>query len=370
MSDDTTATVPSALGALPAMKVRLRPEVAALPRYIPGQSIPGAVKLSSNENPVAPGSSVLEAGGQALAHANRYPDLLATQLREALACTHGVDVSQICVGAGSSAILLGALMAVAVPGAEVVYPWRSFESYPIAVPAAGARSVPVPLTPEWNHDLPAMLAAITPSTAAVILCTPNNPTGGALTFEQIRSFVAQVAADVLVIIDEAYFELADAPGVSSAIDLVGEFSNLLVMRTFSKVYALAGLRVGYGIAHPDLVGAVNAVAVPFAVSAVAQAAALAALEDREGLATSVAATRSERARVLAGLRSLGCRVPDSQSNFVWIPAEQSGPGFVDSCSAAGLIVRPFPEGVRISMGLPEENNRFLEVARAWMAGSE
>lgn len=346
------------------MNVRIRPAVAALPAYVPGRARRGSVKLSSNENPEPPHSAVLAAGRAALDGANRYPDMAAVALREAIADLHGVTPESVCVGTGSSAILLAALSAVCTPGSRVVFPWRSFESYPIAVPTSGGESVPVPLTRDWRVDLEAMSDAVGEDTAAVIVCSPNNPTGPALGVEEIRSFVERVPRDVLVLIDEAYIEYATEPGVQTCLPLVSAHPNVLVLRTFSKAYALAGLRVGYGIGHPELVAAVSMVLVPFGVSSVAQAAALAALADPARLANSVAATVAERGRVVASLRSLGYEVPDSQSNFVWIPAEQSGPGFVEACTEAGLIVRPFPEGVRVSLGTREEDDRFLEVARS------
>lgn len=349
----------------PAMRVRIRPEVDALPRYRPGRSLPGAAKLSSNENPFGPSAPVREAAAAELPGLNRYPDFGASDLTEAIASHLGVADDQVCMGTGSSAVLLAALSVVCVPGSEVVFPWRSFESYPIAAPSVGAACVPVPLTPSWELDLPALSAAVGPATAAVLLCTPNNPTGPALTLEQVRSFVAGVPAEVLVIVDEAYIELATAPGVSSAVALIAEHPNVLVLRTFSKVYALAGLRVGYGIGHADLVSAVRAVSIPFGVSSVAQAAALAALSDQDAVRHSVAATVAERTRVIAALRALGYDVPDSQSNFYWIPAAQSGPNFVEACAASGLVVRPFPEGVRISIGTREDDDRVIEVARAF-----
>jgi len=352
-----------------AMRVRIRPEVLSLPPYVAGRSAPGAVKLSSNENPEPPTSRVVEAGARAVADANRYPDMGAHDLRRAVAAHLGVRGEQVCVGTGSSGVLLAALGVVcgAEGHREVVFPWRSFESYPIAVPAVGGVSVPVPLDARGGHDLNALAAAIGPSTAAVILCSPNNPTGPALTQEQIRAFVAQVPPEVLVIVDEAYIELATAPGVTSAIPLLATFPNLLILRTFSKVYALAGLRVGYGVGHPDLMGAIAAVSVPFGVSSVAQAAAVAALADQRAVARAAAQNAGERQRVIAALRGLGYVVPDSQANFVWVPADQSGPALVQACADAGLLVRPFPEGVRVSFGRPADNDRFLEVARAFRA---
>ncbi len=344
-----------------ALTVPIRPAVDALPRYRPGRSAPGAAKISSNEMPAPPSSRVIDAAIAALAEPNRYPDLMAVRLREALAAHHGVAVPQICVGTGSSAILVGALSAVCEPGAEVVFPWRSFESYPIAVPSQHAVPRPVPLAEGGRHDLPAMCAAVGPNTAALILCSPNNPTGPALTLADIRQVLAGVPETVLVLVDEAYIEFATDEGVSTAIPLIAEYPNLLVMRTFSKAYSLAGLRVGYAVGHPALIGAIQAVLVPFGVSTVAQAGALAALEDEGEVGSAIARTVAERDRVVAELRELGYTVPHSQANFYFLPG--LGHTFVQACREAGLIVRPFPEGVRVTVGTAEQNDALIEVAR-------
>ncbi|QWW19704.1 histidinol-phosphate transaminase [Schaalia sp. 19OD2882] len=349
----------------PELQVPIRPQVADLPRYVPGRTLPGAAKISSNEMPFPPSHAVVEAALAALTDANRYPDLAAAPLRAALAAHIGVGQDQICVGTGSSAILLAALGAVCAPGETVVHPWRSFESYPIAVPASHAIPRPVPLLADGTHDLEGMLEAACRGARAVILCTPNNPTGPALTFTQVADFVAEVPADVLVLLDEAYIEFATAPDVRTGVPLVAEHPNVLVMRTFSKAYALAGLRVGYAVGHADLISAIGAVLVPFGVSSVAQAAAVAALVDQQGMSAAVAAVVAERDRVVGELRELGLAVPDSQSNFYWLPG--LGRDFVRACAEVGLVVRPFPEGVRVSVGTPEHNNSLIEVARTFIA---
>ena len=236
-------------------KLRIRPAVAALPRYVPSKTAPGAVKISSNEMPSPPSPEVLEAIARELETINRYPDLTAAPLREALARRFGVGADQVCVGTGSSAILLAALSAVCQGGSQVVFPWRSFESYPIAIPSVGGDPVPVELLPDATHDLDAMRAAINPSTVAVIVCSPNNPTGPALTYEEIATFVADVPDDVMIIVDEAYIDFATAPGVRTAVPLIEDHPNVIVMRTFSKAHALAGVRVGYAIGDPDVIGA-------------------------------------------------------------------------------------------------------------------
>lgn len=344
--------------------VHIRPEVLALPAYVPGRAVPGAIKLSSNENPYPPLEQVRQVGAAALRDANRYPDMAATALVAAIARYHGVGAGNVCVSTGSSAVLIHALSAVCAPGSEVVYAWRSFESYPIAVPTVGAKSVRVPLTPDARHDLPAMARAITERTAAVILCSPNNPTGPAIRAGELQAFLEAVPERVLVILDEAYLDFVTDPESRSGIEFLDRFANLLVLRTFSKAYSLAGLRVGYGVGDERVVAAVRAVTTPFAVSGVAQAMAAAALEHRGELEGSVRQIVSERDRVAAALRGHGYAVPDTQSNFVWIPAAQSGDALVTACAARRIVVRQFPEGVRVSIGTPEQNDRFLSVALA------
>ena len=340
--------------------LRFRPAVLSLPRYKPSKSAPDAVKISSNEMPTPPSPAVLEAIARELDTINRYPDLTAAPLREALGQRFGVGADQVCVGTGSSAILVAALSAVCQPGTQVVYPWRSFESYPIAVPTVGADPVPVELLPDGSHDLVAMREAITPDTVAVIVCSPNNPTGPALTYEEIAAFVADVPDDVMIIVDEAYIDFATKPGVRSAVPLIEEHPNVVVMRTFSKAHALAGVRVGYAIADPEVTGAISSLLVPFGVNSLALAAALASLADAEAVQRAVAEIVAERERIVPALRELGYDIPDTQANFYLLRG--SVYGLVDACARVGLIVRPFREGVRVSVGSREQNDRFLSVA--------
>ena len=340
--------------------LRFRPAVHSLPRYVPGKSAPGAVKISSNEMPIPPSPAVLEAVARELETINRYPDLTAAPLREALGERFGVGSDQVCVGTGSSAILVAALSTVCQPGTRVVFPWRSFESYPIAVPSVGGEATPVALLPDGSHDLVGMRQAITADTVAVILCSPNNPTGPALTFEEIASFVAVVPDDVMIIVDEAYIDFATKPGVCSAVPLIESHPNVVVMRTFSKAHALAGLRVGYAIGETEVIGAIQALLVPFGVNSLAQAGALASLKDAEAVDSGVARIVAERERIVPALRALGYDIPDTQSNFYLLRG--SVHGLVEASARAGLIVRPFREGVRVSVGSREQNDLFLSVA--------
>ncbi|WP_026460246.1 histidinol-phosphate transaminase [Schaalia suimastitidis] len=346
------------------LPVRLRPEALTIPRYVPGRAVPGAAKLSSNEMPSRPSPSAIEAASAAIASAHRYPDMAAHQLRDAIATHYRLDVEQICVGTGSSAVLLAALSAVCQPGAEVIFPWRSFESYPIAVPTSHATPVPIALRPDGSHDLDAMLAAVNEATAALILCTPNNPTGVALTYTQVADVAARLPDHVLLIVDEAYMEFATAPEVTTAVPLIATHPNIMVMRTFSKAYALAGLRVGYGMGHADLIGAMQALSVPFGVSGPAQAGALAALNDQAYMCAAVAEVVAERERIVTRLHDMDVLLPETQANFYWLPT--FGRDFVDSCAAEGLIIRPFPEGVRVTVGSAEHNDRLLTLVQCYL----
>lgn len=347
------------------LEVPIRPAVRALPRYAPGKSAEGAVKLSSNEMPLPPSAPVAEAMRRALETVNRYPDLTAVELRGAIAARHGVDADQVCVGTGSSALLVAALGAVCEPGDRVVYPWRSFESYPIAIPASHGVGVPVPLDSEGHHDVPGLIEAAVQGARVLILCSPNNPTGPALGFDAIERVVGAVDPSTLVLVDEAYIDFVTDPAVATAIPLIAEHANVLVMRTFSKAHGLAGARIGYAIGHPELIGAIQAVSIPFGVSAAAQAGALASLEDEAGVRAAVAEIVAERERVVAALRAFGWEVIDSQANFFFLPG--AGEPFVAACAGEGLLVRPFPEGVRVSIADREANDRLLGVARDFIA---
>src|SRR5690606_19549254 len=235
-------------------RVPLRPAVSALPAYVPGARVaPGAAafKLSSNENPYPPLPSVLAAIADAAADVNRYPDMYATELTEALADHLGVGADEVVVGNGSVAVLAHVLQTVVQPGDEVVYPWRSFEAYPIAVAVAGATSVQVPLltgADQGRLDLPGMAAAVTDRTRVVMLCSPNNPTGPVVHRDELETFLDAVPSDVLVVLDEAYLEFVRDPEAPDGLAVYAQRPNVVLLRTFSKAYGLAGLRVGYAVA--------------------------------------------------------------------------------------------------------------------------
>ncbi|WP_299036222.1 pyridoxal phosphate-dependent aminotransferase [uncultured Pseudokineococcus sp.] len=354
---------------------RLRAVLDDVPSYVPGrppQVLEGVTpyKLASNENPYPPLPSVLEVIGRAAASANRYPDMLSSELTAAIARHDGVPQEHVVAGPGSVGVLGQVLTAAAGDGDEVVHAWRSFEAYPIVVRLSGARSVPVPLLPDGRHDLPAMAAAVTERTRLVLVCSPNNPTGPTVTAAEMDDFLTAVPADVLVVLDEAYREFvrpaADAP---DAVALHLAHPNLVVLRTFSKAYGLAGLRVGYGLAHPAVADALRKTAIPFGVSTLAQAAAVASLDAEEELLERVGAIVTERERVVAALAAQGWEVPATEANFVWMPVGERAGELAEACGAVGLSVRAFAgDGVRVSIGEPEADDRFLEVAAAFPRG--
>ena len=351
------------------MPVSIRPAVASVPPYRPGKPAPigpGGVsfKLSSNENPYPPLPGVLAATQRACERMNRYPDMANTELIAALAAKYGVDEERIAVGTGSVAVLYTLLQAVAGPGDEIVYPWRSFEAYPIAVQLTGAVGVQVPNLPDASHDFSRLHAAITDATKAILICTPNNPTGPIVDHDQLATFIDQVPDHIMIIIDEAYLEFATAPNRARGLELLRP--NVVTLRTFSKAYGLAGFRVGYLIGDRVVAGAVRAASAPFGVSVPAQAAAVASLRAEDQLLERVTELIKERQLVLDGLRDLGFTIPDSQSNFVWLPAGEKTAEYAAAFTAAGLVVRPFVEepdaGIRITVAEPEANRLVLEVA--------
>ena len=349
---------------------RPRAAVAAIPRYVAGRPPLDregitSYKLSSNENPYPPLPEVVDAIARAAAECNRYPDMGSAALLDALSIARGVPVDRLAVGTGSSALIYGLLCAFCAPGDEVVYPWRSFEAYPIAVAAAGATAVPVANLPDGRHDVDGLIDALSPATRAVILCSPNNPTGPVLTQVELARLLGAVPPDVLVLLDEAYAEFVRRPDAAHGIAAQADHPNLVALRTFSKAHGLAGLRVGYAVGTPDVVAAARGVLLPFGVSGVAEAAAVAALKAEDQLLEQVEALVAERERVVAEVRSLGWGVPEAEGNFWWLPLSGAVlEEFVDAADGVGVSVRPLGgEGVRISVGEPEANDRVIEVLR-------
>ncbi|HWW91597.1 MAG TPA: histidinol-phosphate transaminase [Solirubrobacteraceae bacterium] len=332
------------------------------------------VRLASNESPYPPLPAVREAIERELATLNRYPDPSSSLLRRRLSERYGVPSSRIAVGNGSCDILLAAGEALLEPGAELVYAWPSFSIYPHLGAASGARAVTVPLDSSERHDLEAMLAEITVATRLVIVCNPNNPTSTAVALASIADFLAEVPRHVCVIVDEAYCEFNLLEDPDSSIALLQRYPNLMLLRTFSKVHGLCGLRVGFGLCGSDaLPRALDQVRQPFFCNALAQAAALEALSHQDAVEERVARTVAERTSVAERLRELGLELADSQANFCWVHL-----GETDQRSASdeaeimrglqerGVLVRggaalgSQTPALRVTYGLPEENDRFLQ----------
>jgi len=343
------------------------PAIASLPRYVPGargaQAGPPPIKVSSNETPLPPLPSVVEALRSAAGTVNRYPDMGVSELTQRLAAAVGVGEDRVVVGGGSVAVLGHILQAYAGPGHEVVFPWRSFEGYPILVPSVGATAVPVPLDEDSRHQLDAMVDAITERTRVVVVCSPNNPTGPAVHTEEFVRFMERVPTHVLVVLDEAYLEFVTDPLAVRGAQEWGRWDNLVVVRTFSKAYGLAGLRVGYAVGPADLMAPVRACVTPFSVSTMAQVGALASLDAEPELLARCDQIVRERGRVLARVREQGWEVPDAQGNFFWLPLAERTAQFTQFCAAQdpAILVRPFAaEGVRISIGSVAENDAVLK----------
>ncbi|MYU25439.1 histidinol-phosphate transaminase [Streptomyces sp. SID8352] len=344
---------------------KLRAELEGVPTYKPGKPAaaggPVAYKLSSNENPYPPLPGVMEKVTAAASAFNRYPDMACTGLMNELAERFGVPVSHLATGTGSVGVAQQLIQATAGPGDEVIYAWRSFEAYPIITRISGATSVQVPLTPDDVHDLDAMAAAITERTRLIFVCNPNNPTGTVVRRAELERFLDRVPADVLVVLDEAYREFIRDPEVPDGVELYRDRPNVCVLRTFSKAYGLAGLRVGFAIAHEPVAAALRKTAVPFGVSHIAQEAAIASLRAEDELIGRVGTLVGERARVADALRAQGWTVPETQANFVWLRLGERSVAFAEACERAGVVVRPFAgEGVRVTIGETEANDIFLK----------
>ncbi|MEV6103292.1 histidinol-phosphate transaminase [Streptomyces sp. NPDC051940] len=346
---------------------RLRGALDGIPTYKPGKPAaadgPVAYKLSSNENPYPPLPGVFESATEAAASFNRYPDMACTGLTAELAARFDVPESHIATGTGSVGVAQQLVQATAGPGDEVIYAWRSFEAYPIITQVSGATSVRVPLTSGEVHDLDAMADAVTERTRLIFVCNPNNPTGTVVRRAELERFLDRVPSDVLVVLDEAYREFIRDEDVPDGISLYRDRPNVCVLRTFSKAYGLAGLRVGFAVAHEPVAAALRKTAVPFGVSQIAQDAAVASLRAEDALMSRVSALVAERTRVYDALVGQGWPVPETQANFVWLRLGERTMDFAAACDAAGVVVRPFAgEGVRVTIGEVEGNDRFLGAA--------
>jgi histidinol-phosphate aminotransferase len=352
-----------------AQSPRFRQVLDQFTPYQPGK-IPSALggrhfKLSSNESPYGPLPSVLKVIAEAAGSVNRYPDNGAVELTEAIAHRFGVPVSHVAVGCGSVGVAQQLLEAVGEPGAEVMYAWRSFEAYPYLSDLAAATSVRIPLR-EDAHDLPAMAAAITKRTRMIFVCTPNNPTGTVVHRAELAEFLDRVPPDCLVVLDEAYTQYVRDPEVPDGIEVYSGRPNVAVLRTFSKAYGLAGLRVGFLIGPEPVAAAVRKTMLTFSVNALAQAAAVASLAAESELLERVETVVKERDRVRDELLGQGWTVPPTEANFVWLGLGTDTAEFANACDRAGVSIRPFsPDGARISIGEHDANEALLAVARAF-----
>ena len=356
--------------------VSARPAVQQLPAYRPGRNpadlareigVERAVKLASNEVAFPPLPAVVEALAATAGETNRYPDNGAVVLTAALAERYGVDPDQVVTGCGAVMLCQQLAQSFNDPGTGIAFAWRSFEMYPLLARVAGARAVQVPLVPGRpggpadTHDLDALAAAVDDGTRVVFVCNPNNPTGTAVRRPELERFLDAVPADTLVVLDEAYREFVTDPDVPDGLELMRGRPNVAVLRTFSKAWGLAGLRVGYLLAEdPAVAEAVRKTHVPFSVSTLAQAAAVAALGSEDEVRRRCAAVTAERERLVAALRERGQEVSDSQANFVWLPVGEQAAGLAAALEARAVITRPFAgEGIRVTVGTPEEDDVFL-----------
>ncbi|GGP69585.1 MULTISPECIES: histidinol-phosphate transaminase [Streptomyces] len=349
---------------------KLRAELDGIPTYKPGKPAasggPVAFKLSSNENPYPPLPGVMESAVAAAGNFNRYPDMACTGLMNELSDRFGVPLTHLATGTGSVGVAQSLLQSTSGPGDEVIYAWRSFEAYPIITQISGATSVKVPLTSGDVHDLDAMAEAITDRTRLIFVCNPNNPTGTVVRRAELERFLDRVPSDVLVVLDEAYKEFVRDADVPDGIEIYRDRPNVAVLRTFSKAYGLAGLRIGFAVAHEPVAAALRKTAVPFGVSQLAQDAAVASLRAEDELLGRVGSLVSERDRVYGGLVGQGWNLPESQANFVWLRLGERTVEFAQACEAAGVVVRPFAgEGVRVTIGETEANDLFLKVAEGF-----
>ncbi|MFC5221742.1 histidinol-phosphate transaminase [Bifidobacterium leontopitheci] len=350
------------------MSFKHRTIIDTIPAYKQGKPAPKSddkrtYKVSSNENPFEPLPSVVKAiKKRALPHLNRYPDMRGWPVVERLSREIGVKPENIVLGCGSTEVITQLVQLVAGPGDEVVYPWRSFEAYPIIVAGAGATSVQVPNLSNGRHDIDGMIAAINERTRLVIVNNPNNPTATSVSDTDARRLMNAVPSDVLVLFDEAYFQFNTYADTNVAMDLFRDYPNVVVAHTFSKAYGLAGLRIGYGIAPEDVIEGMRKVALPFGVTDVAQEAALASLDAYDELSDRVKSIISERNRVVTALVRQGWAFPDPYANFFWLPLGERTDEAAAEFEQAGLSVRAFSgDGIRISIGEASANDAVIEV---------
>jgi histidinol-phosphate aminotransferase len=345
--------------------------IRGLPVYVPGKPIEEverelkihAVKLASNENPLGPSPKAMEAARAVLGDSNRYPDGGTLRLREKIAAMHEVSPDEIFIGLGSSEIIDVVARTLLGPGRIGLTAEGTYAPFSTAIRASGAALERVPLC-GFKFDLPEMAHAITNATRVIYLANPNNPTGTAFGAEEFERFLSHVASDTLVVLDEAYIHYAERADMPQSVELFRLRKNLLILRTFSKVYGMAGMRIGYGIGQAPLVNAMNKLRTPFNVSGVAQAAAIAALDDHEHVQRCIEANRVERKRITEEVAKLGLKPVKSETNFVFVETGPEAKAISDELLREGVIVRPlawmgFPEAIRISVGTTEENDKLF-----------
>lgn len=358
------------------MPIKINDTIAAIPVYPQASTYAFGgplVKMSSNESPHRPHPAVAEAIGAAAQAANRYPDPSGAKFRERLGETYDMAPEQIVLGNGSCEILLAGAQVLLEPGAELVYAWPSFSMYPHLAAMTGAKAVEVPLDADHRHDLDAMLAAITPNTKMVLICNPNNPTGTFVDHDAINSFVSEVPKDVCVVIDEAYIEFVEGADRDALLPLVIEHDNVVITRTFAKIYGLAGLRVGYGFAPVAFKQAIDLVRQPFSVNLIAQAAATEALKHPDDVIERVQSTLAERQWIETELREAGYVTAETQTNFSWVDLGGLDEDTVmEELAKQGIIVRAGKAlgaagFIRASYCDHDDNEKFTSAMRALQA---
>jgi histidinol-phosphate aminotransferase len=353
--------------------------IQGLPAYVPGKPVQEveqelkiqAVKLASNENPLGPSPKAMAAARQALGEAHWYPDGGSKRLREVLAKRFGVRPEEVFVGLGSSEIIDLASRVLLRPGLDGITSEGSFTLFAIAIRASGGNLILTPMK-NYGFDLDAIAEAVTTQTRVIYIANPNNPTGTFFGAEEFAAFLKKVPGDVLVVMDEAYREYAERADLPEPLALFREYNNILTLRTFSKVYGLAGLRIGYGVGHPTLIAEMNKLRTPFNVTSIGQAAALAALDDTVHVRRSVEMNRAERSRLFQELRKMHLAPVPSDTNFLFIPIGASAKALCDELLREGVIVRHMgwmglPEAIRISVGSPAQNTRLLAALSAALA---
>lgn len=351
--------------------IRLRAELQTFPPYIPGRApadVSGLTpfRLSSNENHLDPLPAVLEQLARPGSGPTRYPDDAAVALRHRIGEVFGVSPDRTIVTTGASELLVAVTQITSDNRTEAIYPWPSFEMYPQVTGLAGAKRHAVPLLPDGRHDLQSMAEAVTDATGLVFLCSPNNPTGPVLTHAELTAFLARVPPHVVVALDEAYWEFANDPQAARGIELLDSHPNLVLMRTFSKAHGLAGMRVGYAIAHESVIEGLLKAVIPFGVTEVSQAAALVSLDHHDEVLTRAREIAAQRDAFADALRAQGWTVPQAQGNFVWLPLGEWSDAFEIAASRQSLAVRNLGAGVRISVGPQEALDRVLDVTSAFL----